>query len=207
MIEPFHSQFLNPTKKFRRLSVLLAIQGNPRVSQHQIGRITHLSSSMVNNYIKDFQKEALIKVSGRTNRTQSYHLTEAGREELFSLLLAYSAEIIQLYGSTKKELSERLDHLQEEGIYSIALFGAAETAEVFHAALKDRPLDVRGIVDSDPRKQGTPFNGFTIQPPEALKQMNADAVVITSFAKQEEIYHRIFDILGKGVRVKKLSDL
>ena len=76
-----------------------------------------------------------------------------------------------------------------------------------HAALKDTPLTVKGIVDSNPSKQGIRFNGFVVQPPESLKEMNADAVLITSFARQEEIHGCIQQVLGSGMQVRKLSDL
>jgi hypothetical protein len=207
MIEPFTASFLSPNKKYRRLSVLMAIHDAPENSQHKIGRITHLSSSMVNNYIKEFQAEALIKISGRTNRTQRYHLTAEGHNALMSLLIAYSSEIVQLYGAAKHEVALRLDRLQEEGISKIALFGAAETAEVVHAALKNSPFTVVGIVDSDTKKHGKPFNGFVIQPAEILAKINVDAVVITSFARQEEIYARIRQVVGDDIKVKRLSDL
>lgn len=207
MIKPFNSKFLTPTMKFRRLSVLLAIRNSPRISQHKIGEATHLSGSMVNNYIKAFQREKLIRVSGKTNRTQTYHLTPSGQDELMSSLLAYSAEIIQLYSAAKREVSERLHILEAEGIRRICLFGAAETAEVVYTATRGTKLNVIAVVDSDPAKQGMPFNGLTIRPPEALKDLETDAVVITSFGRQEEIYQHVKEIAGHHIKVKRLSDL
>jgi DNA-binding MarR family transcriptional regulator len=207
MIRLFESSFHTPTTKLRSLSVLLAIHDSPRLSQHKIAEMTDLSSSMVNNYMKRLQKEGLVKVTGKTNRTQRYHLTPAGQKELFGLFLDYSAEIIRLYSAAKKQLAERLHRFHSEGIRSIALFGAAETAEVVHAALKDTPLVVKGIVDSNPGKHGSRFNGFVVQPPDSLRSMGADAVLITSFARQEEIHGCIQDVLGAEAQVKKLSDL
>lgn len=207
MIHPFNSKFLSPTKEFRRLSVLLSIYNDSQVSQHKIGRITHLSSSMVNNYMKALQEEGLIIITGETNRSRSYHITRSGQGELISLLLAYSAEIVQLYAAAKREVAERLDNLHSEGIRKVALFGAAETAEVVYAAIRETPLSVKAVVDSDPKKQGKRFNGFAIQPPEKLKEIDVDAIVITSFGRQEEIYQQIRLLLGKGMKVKKLSDL
>ncbi|MHC4558348.1 MAG: winged helix-turn-helix transcriptional regulator [Planctomycetota bacterium] len=207
MIQPFQSKFLTPTKIFRRLSVLLAIRNAPRISQHKIAKITYLSSSMVNNYMKELQQEGLITVTGDTNRTQEYHLTSSGRDKLISLLLSYSAEIIQLYAGAKREITKRLNHMHLEGVRTVALFGAAETAEVVYAAIKETPLTVTAAVDSDPRKQGEPFNGLTIQAPERLRQIDADAVVITSFARQEEIHECVHQISGERVKILKLSDL
>jgi DNA-binding MarR family transcriptional regulator len=207
MIEPFIATFLSPTKKYRRLSALQAIHGDPNISQHAIARLTHLSSSMVNNYIKIFQKEGLIRVTGKTNRTRRYHLTTRGHEELITLLITYSAEIIQLYGAAKHQLAKRLQGFSASGIEKIILFGAAETAEVVHAALKEAPLQIVGVIDSDPMKQGMPFNGLKIQAPEALKDLTADAIVITSFGKQEEINKSIRRIMDNEVKVIKLTDL
>jgi len=207
MIEPFTSSFLMPTKRFRRLSVLLAIHNNPNVSQHKMAEMSHLSSSMVNNYIKKFKEEGLLWVSGKTNRTQTYHLAPSGEQELISLLVKYSTEIIQLYGAAKRELTNRLRQMATDGICNIALFGAAETAEVVNAALKETPLKVKAILDNDPNKQGKPFNGLTVQPPDFLEEIDVDAVVITSFGKQDEIYAFIRKLVGRKVEVRKLSEL
>lgn len=207
MIQPFNSEFLAPTKKFRRLSVLMAVHKFPEISQHKIGRITHLSSSMVNNYIKELQEDRVMTITGDTNRTCEYHLTARGREELLSLLLSYSAEIIRLYGEAKGEIARRLHQICSDGIRTVVLFGAAYTAEVVYAAIKELPLEVAAVVDSDQRKQGKPFGGLIIQPPAILRNIHADAVVITSFGKQEEIHDFILRVVDSKIKVLKLSNL
>lgn len=207
MIQPFQSKFLTPTKIFRRLSVLLTIRGTPKISQHKIAKTIHLSSSMVNNYMKELHQEGLITVTGNTNRTQEYHLTSSGRDELISLLLSYSAEIIQLYGGAKREIAKRLHHMHLDDIRTVTLFGAAETAEVVHAALKETSMEVMAVVDSDQTKHGKPFNGLIIQPPEVLKAIHTDAVLITSFARQEEIHKCVRHLTGEKIKVVRLSDL
>ena len=207
MISPFHSKFLAPTKDFRRFSVLLSIYNSPSISQSQIGRITHLSSSMVNNYIKELQKDGLIEIVGDTNRTLSYHPTHIGKNKLMSLLIDYSTEIIQLYAAAKREVASRLNGLQYEGIQTLALFGAAETAEVVHTAIKETPLTVIAVVDNDPKKQGKAFNGLIVQHPEVLKKIPVDAVVITSFGKQDEIFAYIKQNFDEKINVIKLTNL
>lgn len=207
MIYPFNSRFLSPTKAFRRLSVMLSTYEAPNQSQHATGRQTHLSSSMVNNYIKSLGREGLMTVSGNTNRTQSYHLTDLGKNVLRESLLEYSAEVVRLYGAVKMELSKILQGFYDEGIRTIALFGVAETAEVVHAAIKNTNLVIIGVVDSDCEKQGKPFNGLMIQPPEDLARINPDAVVITSFGRQEEIYASVKKLVDKAIEIKRLSDI
>jgi FlaA1/EpsC-like NDP-sugar epimerase len=162
---------------------------------------------MVNNYIKELHEDRLIKITGHTNRTQRYHLTPSGREVLISSLLSYSSEIIQLYGGAKRQLSKRLQRIHEEGIRTVALFGAAETAEVVLAAIRETPLRVTAVMDSDEAKQGKPLNGLIIQKPESLSRIDVDAVVITSFGRQEEIHDAIRRRVGDEIRVVRLSDL
>jgi len=208
MIQLFESAFLSPKKKFRRLSVLMAIHNFPEISQRKVGRIARLSSSMVNNYMKELQKQELITITGKTNRTREYHLTERGRDELLSLLISYSAEIIRLYGEAKEEIVRRLHQIREEGIRKVVLFGASSTAEVVSAGINEVQLKVVGVVDSDQKKQGGRFGGgFVVQPPEALKGMDADAVVITSFGRQEEIHDFIRRFVDSKIKVLKLSSL
>jgi len=207
MIRPVSSRFLSPTKRLRRLSVLLTIHESPKISQHAIGRKSGISSSMVNNYIKRLKQEGLITVSGTTNRTQSYHLTASGQKALRESILLYSTDIVQLYGLVKRELAKILNGYYEEGIRTVVLFGAAETAEVVHSAIKETPLVMIGVIDSDASKQGKPFNGLIIQPPEQLKRIHPDAVIITSFARQEEIHKHVRQLVCDQVQIKKLSDL
>ncbi len=117
MFKPFASKFLTPSKELRRLSILSAICNDSKISQHKIGTATNLSSSMVNNYIKEFQTNELITVSGETNRTQQYHLTDKGREELKAFLDSYSAEINGIYENAQdaiKKIMELSDSLTPE---------------------------------------------------------------------------------------------
>ena len=207
MIEPFVSTFLSPTKALRRFSVLLAIHHSADLSQQQIGERTHLSSSMVNNYIKELKKEGRIVVRGSSNRSQSYHLTESGHREIIESLIQFSAEIIRLYGNAKSEFSKIIDNYYTEGIRTVILFGAAETAEVVYAAIRSSAMKVIGVVDSDTNKQGNSFERFTIQPPEVIKELAPDAIIITSFGKQEEISQCIQEIVGDSIPVKRLSTI
>jgi predicted transcriptional regulator len=207
MLKALHTKYLNPTKRSRRLSVLMSIRNEPSASQHKIAKCANLSSSMVNNYIKCLKAEGVITVTGKTNRTQSYYLTRQGQNELRESLLAYSNEIVQLYSAVKCEISQIMKGFYREGIRTLVLFGVAETAEVVYAAIKNSPLVVIGVVDSDPAKHGQPFNGLIVQAPRKLEEINPDAVVITSFGKQDEIHECIRELVGEKIMIKKLTEV
>lgn len=206
MINALNLRFLSPTKQSRLLSVLYSIYEEPEASQHRIAAKTNLSSSMVNNYIKWLKQEGLIFVIGKTNRTHQYHLTEDGHVMLRQFLLDYSAEIVQLYGTAKNEIANILKKFHNESIRTIVLFGVAETAEIVYAATKQTELEIVGVVDSDEVKQGRIFNGLEIRSPEDIIEIRPDAVIITSFGKQEEIYQQVRTI-SNDIEIRKLSDI
>ena len=204
MIKPIDLTFFSPTRESRLLSVLFSIFENPDASQHKIAGATSLSSSMVNNYIKLLEREGLIFIEGDTNRTKQYKLSGAGLGMLRRSLLEYSAEIVRLYTSVKEEVANILKRFYNDGIRTIVLFGVAETAEIVYAAAKDVPVSIVGVLDNDRAKQGRFFNGLEIQSPMAVKKLNPDAVVITSFGKQEEIYQQMLELTDNHIEIKKL---
>jgi len=207
MIELSLSNYLLPTKNFRILSILFAINESPESSQHMIARKTNLSSSMVNNYIKILKSGQLIYSSGNTNRTQSYHLTKKGNTELSSQFFSYSAEIVQMYSAIKSEIKKVLRVYYERGIRNIILFGASETAEIVYTVLKDLDFSIVGVVDGDLNKVGERFNGCTIQKSTDVTEMKSDAIVISSFGRQQEIYKFLQGILNRDQEIIKLTDL
>lgn len=204
MIKPIHLTFFSPTRQSRLLSVLFSIFENPDASQHKIAGNTSLSSSMVNNYIRMLEQEGLISIEGDTNRTKQYKLSGDGLGMLRRSLLEYSAEIVRLYTSVKEEVANILKRFYNDGIRTIVLFGVAETAEIVYAAAKDVPISIVGVLDSDHAKQGLFFNGLKIQSPPAIKKLNPDAVVITSFGRQEEIYQQMLKLTDNHIEIKKL---
>ena len=167
--------------------------------------MTNLSSSMVNNYIKCFKKDDLITVTGKTNRTQNYFLTDKGRSVLTRSLHCYSAEIVQLYSAVKEEIRHILSGFYKEGIRTVVLFGAAETAEIVHAAIRETDLVVIGVVDTSKEKHGELFNGLKVRRPDEIKAIKPDCVIITSFARQEEIYTDLQNLIEDRIKIKKLS--
>ena len=179
----------------------------PNSSQHHIAEKSHLSSSMVNIYIKELKQAGLITVSGKTNRTTEYHLTEKGQKKLFQDFISFSSEAVQIYAAVKREIIRLLKRYETNGIRTVVLYGASDTAEVVVSAIPHTRLVVIGIVDGDPAKQGHLFNGTLIQAPETISQIDPDAVLITSFAHQDEIYNNIKMIIDDNIEILTLTEL
>lgn len=68
------------------------------------------------------------------------------------------------------------------------------------------PLAITGVYDADPGKQGGRLLGHVIEPPEALREFHGDAVIVSSYAFQEEIVEQLSYLRGRGVDLVTLYD-
>ena len=198
-------QFFKSSPLFKRLLILTALEQNPAISQHTLAHEVGLTSSMVNNYIRDLSQNRLISVKGTTNRTMSYNLTPKGIREKMSLLISYNLETTSLYMDAKKEFAQKLQKMFEEGIHRAVLFGAGETAEIIYNASQSQELEIIGIVDNDAAKQGKLFGNLIINPPHYIEKIKPDGVIIASVGRQDEIYKQIAVLMTKGIAVKKIG--
>ena len=201
------SEFLQPSKDLRILHVLLEIANQPDLSQHELARRVRLSSSQVNNYVKELKDRGLVDIKGNTNRTFRYFLTQEGEREKETALIAYSVDVMQLYGRVKRELAKKIQHVVREGMKTAVLFGAAETGEVVLVASKETGLKVLGVSDNDPQKHGKRFGDFTIISPLEVERLRPDGVLITSFGRMNEIFESLKFLEQKGIMVRGLASV
>lgn len=97
-------QLLRPSRECREMSVLAEIGKGEAVSQRSLARAAGVSPTMINAYVDDLVGRGLLDVTGDTNRTYRYQLTEAGRlrhEEIFRQLVR---EVFELYFRLKKDM-------------------------------------------------------------------------------------------------------
>ena len=182
-----NKRFLKPTKDARVISILENLRINPEMSQSELGERSLLSSAMVNNYLGELQKRGFIKPVPLDGKRFRYELTSQGEEARRDLLGYYMAEIVQVYSALKQSIKEKLDRIVSEGIEEIVLFGASTTCEVVLSVIDVRELRVIAVIDSDIKKHGQIFCGYVISPPEILKYIKFNAILITSFARHKEI--------------------
>lgn len=198
-------EFIKPTRIARELFILETLALDSSLSQHKLGQSSFLSGAMVNQYLRALQDKGLIRFVPVGNKAYTYEPTEEGAALRRSMFAAYSGELVRLYSALKRCILEKVSCLESKGIQKIALFGASETCEVVLSALAESHLDVVAVVDNDPEKQGKMFKGHAICSPEVLQYLPIQAVVITSFGHQDEIYEQIAPLAtGKGMEVMKL---
>ena len=90
----------------------------------------------------------------------------------------------------------------------VLLFGGADTAHMVVGALEHiEKYKIIAIVDNDRRLWGERIGAHIIQSPEIIKTIKVDSIIISTFAKQNEIYRDIKWVEDEGVKVVRLSTL
>jgi len=183
--------YLKPSKSTRVLAILEALTQDSSLSQFELGKRLNLSGAMVNQYLKQLQESGLVEFLPVNGKSYRYTLTDEGRQSRREMFSDYSSETVRLYTTIKDFVLDKLNPLKEEGKTRLALFGASETCEVVLSALRDSDFQVMVLLDNDSKKQGQIFNGHVVSAPHVIDQVDCDAVVITSFGKQAEIFEQL----------------
>ena len=209
MINLENSNFFLPTKQFRELSILLVIMHNSGLSQKSIAQQTDLSGAMVNGYIKNLTSRDLVRVQSKNQRDKEYFLTENGKETLMSSLMHCSAEIVALYSQSRHEVLYRFKNFFDgTSIHKVVIYGAANTAHLVCSVLEEfRNIVISAIVDNDNKRWGKLIGNYVIQPAHMLDELDFDCVVISSFARQNEIYNSLKYLEQEGITLVQLTSL
>jgi len=107
-------QLLRLSRECREMAVLAEVGKSEAVSQRSLARAAGVSATMINAYVDDLVGRGLLEVTGDTNRTYRYHLTESGRlrhEEIFRQLVR---EVYELYFQLKHEMHAVDGSIQEQ---------------------------------------------------------------------------------------------
>jgi DNA-binding MarR family transcriptional regulator len=196
--------FFQPTSSLRELTILFEIGQTAHTTQSQLAKKASIVPAMANKYIKQLMKSGYVKTVGSTNRDMRYYLTSKGHTRMMRLMQKYCNETISLYIKAKEEIKQRLNRVLEEGHREIVLYGAAETGEIALTAGDELGFDILAVVDGNPGKHGKSIGRKKVKAPAVIRKLKPDAVVISSFGHQEQIYEQIKDLESLGIAIRRL---
>lgn len=185
------NRFLKPTEHLRNLQLLEEISKDSSLSQRKLSQRLGVALGVTNACLKKMVKKGYIKAKGINHKRLAYYLTPRGFKEKSELTYHFLQYTIRYYIDLKKNIAEKLSSLSKEGVRRVIYYGAGEVMEVAYVTLHETPLELIGIVDDDPAKQGKRMFGFTIQAPEDMNELNPDAIVVTSRRYKDEILHNL----------------
>jgi len=111
----------------------------------------------------------------------------------------------QLYQSTVKRWNEQLSHWRDSG-QSVILWGAGSKGSMFMNSVRACNGYIQYVVDVNPRKEGrfVAGGGQQIIPPDRLKEINPDIVLIMNPIYRDEISRTVSE-LGLSAEVDCIS--
>ncbi len=197
-------KFLRPSREYRELAILSEIGRRPAASQRALARAASMCATMANAYVDGLVERGLVEVSGETNRTYRYALTDAGRRQCDQLLRESSYEAVELFARTRREVEERLEAFRAEGVRTVALLGATDAAELIGLAAQRTGIGVAAVADPDPARQGAWVAGRAVAAPSAIEPLRPDAVLVASLEPTAEVLEEVAHLEREGIRVLRL---
>lgn len=203
LVEVFQRlQFLKPASDLRRLLLLGNILTDERLSQRRLAERAGLSPAVVNGYLSRFIQQGLVTTTPVNDRDLQYSLTPLGIQQVAEMRVGYMRETFILFSRAKIELKNHLAELQKRsGIRKIVLYPAGEVTELVIHAVHETPLNVVGVLDDDPNKQGESLFGFPMIARSSIEELDVEGILITTFRYRDILRGKVRDLEEQGVKV------
>ena len=163
----------------RDLAILREIEGSPAVTQRGLAKKLGIALGLTNLYVKRLARKGSIKVTTIPRHRMKYLLTPKGLAEKTRLTYEYMQFSFTLFRQSRHYLRERFAGLAEAGRKCVVFVGVGEAAELADLTLRELGLDLVAVADD--AAAGTRFLGREVVPLTALRDLEFDQAVVTSF--------------------------
>ncbi len=90
---------------------------------------------------------------------------------------------IHFYLEAKRGIKEKVQHLKNEGVKSVSIYGINHVAEVLFIVLKELGLRLDCVVDND--KDGEEWFGYKVINMDEFLKSNTSVLILASINKDE----------------------
>ena len=175
---------------FRSLQILEELSKSGSMTQRDISNRLGLALGLVNSYIKNLVSKGYITVRSIPPKRYTYFLTPKGFTEKTRLTYNLLHDYTKIYRDARRSFRELFTTLESNGANGVVFAGADEVAEIAYLTLQEFGLGLSGIVDDE--KTGTFFKK-EIQSLDAIREINYDVVIITSYMKHKKLQKELID--------------
>jgi len=190
-------KFLSPTSELKELLLLQHIEKNPDTTQKEIAKVINGAKSMVNVYIDNLEENGYMVRDYQSAKIVYYNITPEGVKRKNYLLINYMRELLDLYRLAKENVEKFLLEIEERGYSKLLIYGAGEVAETILGVIRDRNKDtlkVLAVIDDNDEIQGKELLGYKIISRADINHYEHDAVIITSYAYEDEIRGKLKEL-------------
>lgn len=184
-----------------KAKILSELSGNDSLTQRDLSKRLGIALGLVNSYIKNLISKGYVTVRAIPPKRYLYFLTPEGFTEKTRLTYHLLHDYTRIYREARNNLKGLFNELRADGVKRVVFAGADEVAELAYITLQETDLSLSGVVDTD--TAGGTFFGRDIKPLGAIKQMNYNCIVVTSYSRRERIYRGLLDnnVCKEDIRV------
>ncbi len=192
-----------PNGELREL-LIVELQRGSNVSQRALARRLGVAVGTVNRLLNDMVEAGYVQVFNRDVRPFAYRVTDDGQRYQRRLGLEHYSWVLGSLRRLEQRIRAKLLELRSRGVERVVFYGAGDVMEATYRVASGVGLQVVGVVDDDPTKQGTRKGGLVVEPPSAINELEPDAVLITTLRHAEEIQLKMDLSLRSSVEVWEL---
>ncbi|PYP19039.1 MAG: hypothetical protein DMD54_03950 [Gemmatimonadetes bacterium] len=192
-----------PDGELRELLIVELRRGS-NISQRTLARRLGVAVGTVNRLLSNMVDAGYVQVSNRAVRPFAYTVTDDGQRYERRLVLEHYSSVLGSLRRLEQRIRAKLGELKSRGVERVVFYGAGDVMEATYRVASGVGLQVVGVVDDDPTKQGTRKSGLVVGPPNAINELEPDAVLITTLRHAEEIQLKMDLSLRSSVEVWEL---
>lgn len=177
----------------RDLAILNEIEGSPGVTQRGLASKLGIALGLTNLYLKRLGRKGYIKVTTIPKHRVKYLVTPKGFTEKTRLTYEYMQFSFSLYRQSRHFLRQQFAALAETGKKRVVFVGVGEAAELADLTLRELSLDLVAVADD--AAAGTRFLGREVVPLKAVRDLEFDQAVVTSFDQPAALAEQL-QVLG-----------
>ncbi len=167
----------------RELKILEKIENDGHLTQRDLSREVGIALGLVNHLLKKMVKKGWIKIKNIDAKKIRYLITPEGAKEKSSLLYKRVESTIHFYLEAKRVIKEKVQHLKNEGVKSVSIYGINHIAEVLFIVLKELGLRLDCVVDNN--KKGKEWFGYKVIDMDEFLKSNTSVLILASFNEDE----------------------
>lgn len=193
----------NQSDDYKSLLVLDEISRNETLTQRDLSKKLGVALGLVNSYIKNLAAKGFITIATIPRKRYKYYLTTQGFTEKTRLTYRHLQNFTNLYRVARNDFQLLFDMVKKNPeTQRIVFCGVDEVSEIAYISLKEAGLELSGIIDD--ASAGQKFFGLDVAPVSAIKNMDADLVIITAFKGSSELKTAL---LNAGCAIEKIRDI
>jgi len=187
-----------------RQQLIVELQRGSNVSQRALARRLGVAVGTVNRLLSDMVEAGYVQVFNRDVRPFAYRVTHDGQRYQRRLGLEQYSWVLGSLHRLEQRIRAKLLELRARGVERVVFYGAGDVMESTNRVASGVGLQVVGVVDDDPTKQGQRKGGLVVSAPSAINELEPDAVLITTLRHAEEIQLKMDESLRASVEVWEL---